>query len=141
MCWVLGVFNCFFLCGGGGVQYANGEKEYFKAAASIPATPLTPALPAEEPATVSAAPAAAEAPAAEGAAPEREVHQRVPARKAGRKQEIHRLRYAAADQKTRQRQRQQHKKQDLDRFQMHEKASLPSCIPGPCCFRFLLSVL
>lgn len=46
------------------IQYANGEKEYFKAAASIPATPLTPALPAEEPATVSAAPAAAEAPAA-----------------------------------------------------------------------------
>ena len=43
------------------IQYANGEKEYFKAAASIPATPLTPALPAEEPATVSAAP---EAPAA-----------------------------------------------------------------------------
>ena len=123
------------------IQYANGEKEYFKAAASIPATPLTPALPAEEPATVSAAPAAAEAPAAEGAAPEREVHQRVPARKAGRKQKIHRLRYAAADQKTRQRQRQQHKKQDLDRFQMHEKASLPSCIPGPRCFHFLLSVL
>lgn len=26
------------------IQYANGEKEYFKAAASIPATPLTPAL-------------------------------------------------------------------------------------------------
>ena len=46
------------------IQYANGEKEYFKAAASIPATPLTPAFPAEEPATVSAAPAAAEAPAA-----------------------------------------------------------------------------
>lgn len=46
------------------IQYANGEKEYFRAAASIPATPLTPALPAEEPATVSAAPAAAEAPAA-----------------------------------------------------------------------------
>ena len=44
------------------IQYANGEKEYFRAAASIPATPLTPALPAEEPATVSAAPAAAEAP-------------------------------------------------------------------------------
>ena len=32
------------------IQYANGEKEYFRAAASIPATPLTPALPAEEPA-------------------------------------------------------------------------------------------
>ena len=46
------------------IQYANGEKEYFKAAASIPATPLTPAIPAEEPAKVSAAPAAAEAPAA-----------------------------------------------------------------------------
>ena len=29
------------------IQYANGEKEYFKAAASIPATPLTPAIPAE----------------------------------------------------------------------------------------------
>ena len=37
------------------IQYANGEKEYFKAAASIPATPLTPAIPAEEPAKVSAA--------------------------------------------------------------------------------------
>ena len=46
------------------IQYANGEKEYFRAAASIPATPLTPAIPAEEPAKVSAAPAAAEAPAA-----------------------------------------------------------------------------
>lgn len=37
------------------IQYANGEKEYFKVAASIPATPLTPAIPAEEPAKVSAA--------------------------------------------------------------------------------------
>ena len=46
------------------IQYANGEKEYFKAAASIPATPSTLAIPAEEPAKVSAAPAAAEAPAA-----------------------------------------------------------------------------
>ena len=46
------------------IQYANGEKEYFKAAASIPATPLTPAIPAEEPAKVSAAPAAPAAPAA-----------------------------------------------------------------------------
>lgn len=29
------------------IQYANGEKEYFKAAQSVPATPLTPATPVQ----------------------------------------------------------------------------------------------
>lgn len=47
------------------IQYANGEKEVFKASETIPATPLTPAIPVE-PAAV--APATA-APAAASAAP------------------------------------------------------------------------
>ena len=47
------------------IQYANGEKEVFKASETIPATPLTPAVPVE-PAAV--APATA-APAAASAAP------------------------------------------------------------------------
>ena len=50
------------------IQYANGEKEVFKASGTIPAVPLTPAVPveAETPATpvvaVPAAPATSEAP-------------------------------------------------------------------------------
>lgn len=48
------------------IQYANGEKEVFKASETIPATPLTPAVPVEPAATV--APATA-APAAASAAP------------------------------------------------------------------------
>ena len=39
------------------IQYANGEKERFRAAETVPATPLTPATPVGE-APVAAAPAA-----------------------------------------------------------------------------------
>lgn len=50
------------------IQYANGEKEYFSAPATVPAVPLTPATPvaaapaAPAPAVVPAAPAAQPAP-------------------------------------------------------------------------------
>lgn len=50
------------------IQYANGEKEYFKAAVSIPATPLTPATPAT-PATPST-PASPATPVAQTPAPQ-----------------------------------------------------------------------
>lgn len=49
------------------IQYANGEKEYFKAAESVPATPLTPATPVR--AAAPNEPAAPAAPVATTAVP------------------------------------------------------------------------
>lgn len=49
------------------IQYANGEKEYFKAAESVPATPLTPATPVR--AAAPSEPAAPAAPVATTAVP------------------------------------------------------------------------
>lgn len=49
------------------IQYANGEKEYFKAAESVPATPLTPATPVR--AAAPSEPAASAAPVATTAVP------------------------------------------------------------------------
>lgn len=49
------------------IQYANGEKEYFKAAESVPATPLTPATPVR--AAAPNEPAAPAAPVAATAVP------------------------------------------------------------------------